>query len=64
MKYDEPEDGEWIFPKRRGYLLACCDCGLVHRMDFRLMGKHIEFRVFLEPRRTGQMRRWMKNRKI
>jgi hypothetical protein len=20
-----------------GYLMACCDCGLVHRMDFRVI---------------------------
>lgn len=35
------EDGwsEWIHPLRtdgHGYLLQCCDCGLVHEMEFSL----------------------------
>lgn len=25
----------WITPVMDGYLLACCDCKLVHRMQFR-----------------------------
>lgn len=63
MKYYEPEAGEWVFPKRKGYLLRCCDCGQVHEMDFRLNGKHIEFRVYSSPKRTAQSRRWMKVKK-
>ena len=31
------QDGEWVQPKRRGYLLQCCDCGLIHRLNFRLV---------------------------
>lgn len=26
---------QWIHPKMRGYLMACCDCGLVHEMQFK-----------------------------
>lgn len=39
MKYKAfptAKDGEWIQPKMRGYLMSCCDCGLIHRMDFRI----------------------------
>jgi len=25
----------WVHPKMRGYLMACCDCGLVHEMQFK-----------------------------
>lgn len=25
---------DWILPIMRGYKLACCDCGLVHDMEF------------------------------
>lgn len=25
---------EWIRPKQRGYLMGCCDCGLIHELDF------------------------------
>ena len=35
MPYEEPEAGEWVSPIRRGYKMQCCDCGLVHKMDFR-----------------------------
>lgn len=24
----------WQFPVMTGYLMACCDCGLVHQMEF------------------------------
>lgn len=24
----------WVFPVMRRYLMACCDCGLVHEMEF------------------------------
>jgi hypothetical protein len=31
----------WVNPSMNGYLMACCDCGLVHEMEFRafLRGK-------------------------
>lgn len=34
-KFYEPKAGEWVFPNKRGYLFQCCDCSLVHRMDFK-----------------------------
>jgi len=61
VNYDEPEEGEWVLPVRRGYKMACCDCGLVHRIDFRLRNGHIEFRVFADNRATAAVRRWMKD---
>ena len=24
----------WIHPQMKGYRLVCCDCGLVHEMEF------------------------------
>jgi hypothetical protein len=32
------EDGfcNWVCPKPTGYLMQCCDCGLVHEVDFRV----------------------------
>jgi hypothetical protein len=37
MRYEQPEAGEWIQPIRRGYKMRCCDCGLAHRLDFRVI---------------------------
>mgnify|MGYP001248558132 CR=1 FL=1 len=37
MRYKKVKDGEWVQPVRKGYNLKCCDCGLVHVIDFRLV---------------------------
>ena len=60
VKFDIIESGEWIEPVRSGYKLVCCDCGLVHRIDFRVWKRRIQFRLFRDNRSTGQKRRWMK----
>jgi len=66
--YEFIEEGTWQQPKRRGYKLACCSCGLVHVYNFRLVtsangGKTIEFQVFRDERATGQIRRHSKKEK-
>jgi len=61
MKYDNVESGEWVQPTRDGYRMRCCDCGLVHRVDFRLvsrgLGNNILFRMFRDNRATAASRR-------
>lgn len=56
VKYVQAFDGEWIFPRRRGYLMKCCDCGLKHRMNFVLVkhgqGHRIAFQAFRINRRA------------
>ena len=37
FKFTPVAPGEWVQPIRKGYMMACCDCGLVHRMDFRIV---------------------------
>lgn len=27
----------WVQPVMRNYIMACCDCGLAHRMEFRVI---------------------------
>ncbi len=60
QKYYEPKTGEWVQPVRKGYRLACCYCGLVHAMNFRLRsttrGKFIQFQVFGHNRATAAIR--------
>jgi len=34
--YKQVLDGEWIRPRMKGWKMACCDCGLVHVMNFKL----------------------------
>lgn len=50
-KFKEVHPGEWVQPVRKGYLMQCCDCGLIHSLDFRIVklpsGKtKIQFRAF------------------
>jgi hypothetical protein len=58
MRYSQAFDGEWLQPRRRRYYIKCCDCGLVHRIDFRLVvrgnGRSIQFRAFRLPRRKAE----------
>lgn len=65
-EFEEGPDG-WIRPIRKGYKMMCCDCGLVHKIDFRLIkdgkrGHKIEFRIDRDNRATGQARRWIRKR--
>ena len=59
--YIKQKDGEWLRPKMKGYKMMCCDCGLVHIFDFRVIrwgrGYKIEFRAFRHNRATATARR-------
>ncbi len=37
MRYPRMKEGQWFRPRRRAYYMQCCDCGLVHRLNFRLV---------------------------
>ena len=58
------DDGwsRWVTPLMEGYKLCCCDCGLVHTMDFRVTDGEVEFRVRRNNRSTAQVRRHMKGK--
>lgn len=45
-KFEKVPAGEWTQPIRNGYLMKCCDCGLVHSMDFRIRRGRAQFRAF------------------
>ena len=58
----EGPDGwsRWVQPVRRGYKMACCDCGLVHTMNFRIHKGRVQFQAQRNVRSTAQKRRHMK----
>ena len=60
----EIEEGwtEWVHPLP-GYKMACCDCGLVHNLEFRIdaIGQ-INFRASATRALTAQMRRHRKEK--
>jgi hypothetical protein len=53
------EDGlcEWVQPVRSGYRMACCDCSMVHELDFRIRAGRVQFRARRNNRSTAQLRR-------
>ena len=48
---------EWIYPTPVGHRLACCDCGLVHEVDFRVEDGRAEYRMRRDRRSTAGMSR-------
>lgn len=58
LKEKEGPNGwsRWVQPVKRGYLLECCDCSLVHRMDFRIHRDRVQFRAQRAPRYTARQR--------
>ncbi len=52
----QAEDGEW-FPLETPFYKVCCDCGLVHRYEFRKVKGFIQWAAWRNNRRTGQFRR-------
>jgi hypothetical protein len=75
-RYNQPNAGKWVVPTiEDSYKMSCCDCGLVHDMDFKIVKAHEEvdgfkpsdfdrpaFRCYRNNRSTGQMRRHMKDK--
>lgn len=55
--YYHVADGEWITVARRGYRDQCCDCGLIHDVDFRV-NEHgqIQYRAKRNGKATGGAR--------
>jgi hypothetical protein len=42
IKFRQEREGKngwsrWVLPNMKRYHLACCDCGLVHTMQFRII---------------------------
>lgn len=46
MKYEQIYDGQWIMPKRKYFYEQCCDCGLVHKVEFKVVKRKILFRAW------------------
>ena len=56
-KYEIWEDGEWIYPVHKGFKLACCDCGLIHTMDFDISEGMVKVKVSRDNKATAGRRR-------
>lgn len=48
---------EWVQPIRRGYKMRCCECCLVHEMQFRVYNGRAQFKARRHVRATAASRR-------
>ena len=62
MRYREEKPGEWIRPVMKGYRMQCCDCGLVHILEFRVIrwgrGHKVEWRCWRDNKATKRIRKY------
>lgn len=59
--YYQITDGEWIAVPKRGFKEQCCDCGLVHKVNFRMTATgSFEIQTFRDERATAAVRRAFK----
>lgn len=56
-KYFKRQDGQWFVVRRSGCKIRCCDCGLTHTVNFRIVGRRLFMQAFRNNRATGQARR-------
>ena len=58
-EYYHVTDGEWIEVPMRNHRDQCCDCGLIHRMNFRINNRgRLEVQAFRDARATNGARRY------
>jgi hypothetical protein len=57
LSYDVISYGEWTRPRMKNFREQCCDCGLIHRLDFRIANGRIDFRTRRDDRATAAARR-------
>lgn len=60
MKFQQAYDGVWIQPVRAGWQMACCDCGLVHDVSFRILNGRIQLKAYRNKKSTYNRRRTKK----
>lgn len=60
MKYPRIQDDEWVRPRMKGWRLMCCDCGLVHEIEFRVDSRGVKLRGRRNARATAAARKGLK----
>lgn len=50
-------DGVWRAIPPKNFYRACCDCGLVHREEYRVKNGKVEYRVWRDKKETKRERR-------
>jgi hypothetical protein len=45
VNYPVLKDGVWLTPKYKKFKMICCDCSLVHDVDFRVKNGKIQIKI-------------------
>jgi hypothetical protein len=63
MKYDylQVRSEDWIEPEMKGHISCCCDCGLIHVYNFKVVNGKVKYQAIRDQRATGQVRRFDKS---
>jgi len=56
IHYNQLVDGQWV-DVTDGHYFACCDCGLVHLCEYKVVEGRIIERIFRQNRDTANQRR-------
>lgn len=59
-EYEQIWFGEWM-DINNGIRLACCDCGLVHELSYRLHDGKVQIKMSALPHETRKLRRYYKH---
>lgn len=60
--YEQVEEGVWEDVLMKNFRSACCDCGLIHRVNYRRKDGVLQVQVYRDERATAQIRRGMRRR--
>ena len=55
-RYTDTDEGEWFHVPRK-LQIGCCDCGLVHNVELKVINRRIWMRATRNVRATSQRRR-------
>lgn len=56
-EYAQAYDGEWMPIPWRGFREQCCECALIHVVDYRVVNGTLEFRCSIDKRATTAARK-------
>ena len=57
MKFEQLKEGEWSEMLMENQKLACCDCGLVHTINFKIKKKTVHAQFFRDEKATKKERK-------
>lgn len=56
-RYQKLRAGQWTQPIKRRYKQVCCDCCLVHWIDFRIVRGRVQYRAYRANGLTAALRK-------